>query len=142
LFRPLADALLALDRDAEAEAVMEAAEDPPAEFRAWRAVFAAVAGRTDDAAEQSKAVDRVGQPDGVRLLLAMADALVAVQRGGPFAEARDNLRAAADACAAADVPPGAGRWWRKVADRLAADAGTVGARFWALRQRVRPWVAG
>jgi len=116
-------------------------EDAPPEFRAWLALSAAVAGRTEEAGDHLKAVDRVGQPDGVKLLLAMASALVAVRaEAGAFAEARENLKAAAGACEPADVPPGAARWWRKAADRLAADAGTLAAKLWALRQRVGPWV--
>ena len=149
--RPLADALLALERDAEAEELMRAAveaspDEVPVEFRAWLAVFGAVAGRTDDAVGHLTAVDRIGQPDWVKLLLVMASTLVAVQqagaKGAAFAEGRENLKAAAGACEPADVPPGATRWWRAVADQLAADAGTIAARLWALRQRVGPWVKG
>ena len=39
-----------------------------------------------------------------------------------------------------EVPPGAARWFRKVADRLAADAGLRSAKLWAWWQRVQPWV--
>ena len=39
-----------------------------------------------------------------------------------------------------DVPVGAGRAYRRVVARIAADAGAVGARVWALWQRVAPWV--
>jgi hypothetical protein len=151
MLRPLADALRALDRDAEADAVARGALELDAttaapDFRAWLALSAAVAGRTEEAAAHLRAVDALGQSDGVKLLLAMAEALVMVQQAGPggkaqaFREAKDHLHAAAGACAARDVPPGAARWFRKAADRLAADAATLPARAWALWQRLQPWV--
>ena len=152
MLRPLADSLRALDRDAEADAVATAAvamaepDDPPPDFRAWLALSAAAAGRTEEASEHLRAVDQLGQSDGVKLVLAMAEALVMVQQAGPagkrqaFAEAKEHLHTAAGACAAKDVPPGAARWFRKVADRLAADAGLFPAKLWAWWQRVQPWV--
>jgi hypothetical protein len=152
MLRPFADSLRALDRDAEAEAVVRAAvesapaDELPADFRAWLAVTAAEAGRTDEAVSQLKAVDALGLPDGTKLLLAMAEALVMVQQAGPggkgqaFAEAKDHLSTAAGACDPKDVPPGACRWFRRVARRLAADAGTVQAHLWGWWQQLKPWV--
>jgi hypothetical protein len=154
MLKPLADALRALDRDAEAEAVcrgvvaMPGGDDGPADFRAWLALTAAVAGDTQAAADHLAAVDPVGRPDGTRLVLAMAEALAEVQRAdaagkkAAFASAKDRLRVAAGACAPADVPPGAARWYRRAAGRLASDAGTLGAALWAAGQRLRPWVRG
>ena len=104
------------------------------------------AGRTEEASEYLRAVDQLGLSDGLKLVLAMAEALVMVQQAGPagkrqaFAEAKEHLHTAAGACAAKDVPPGAARWFRKVADRLAADAGLRSAKLWAWWQRVQPWV--
>ena len=82
----------------------------------------------------------------MRLILTLAEALVTVQRASDkpraYAEVKADLRSAADACAAQDVPAGAGRWYLRTASRLAADTGTLAARLWALGQRVRPWVRG
>jgi tetratricopeptide (TPR) repeat protein len=154
MLRPLADSLRALDRDGEAQLVARAAlalgpaDEVPADFRAWLALGAAVAGDTADASQHLAAVDPLGLPDGVKLVLAMAAAVVMVRQAGPggkgraFAEAKEHLRTAAGACAPGDVPPGAGRWYKRVVARLAADAGTLGARAWAAWQRVRPWVRG
>jgi tetratricopeptide (TPR) repeat protein len=152
MLRPLTESLRALDRDAEADAVARAAvamaepDGAPPDFRAWLALSAAAGGRTAEAAEHLRAIEQLGLPDGVKLLLAMAEALVMVQQAGPagkrqaFTEAREHLHVAAGACEPKDVPPGAARWFRKVADRLAADAGTLPARLWALWQHARPWV--
>jgi hypothetical protein len=141
-FRPLVDALLALGRDDEAAKVITSLDEPPIEFRAWLAIFAATEGRTDTARQLLEEVDRIGSSDGARLLLAMTEALVLVQQGGAFAEARETLRVAAESCASEDIPPGATRWWQRVVTRLAADAGTFSARLWAFRQRLAPWVKG
>jgi hypothetical protein len=152
MLRPLAESLRALDRDAEAAAVATAAvamaepDDPPPDFRAWLALSAASAGRTEEASEHLRAVDQLGLSDGLKLVLAMAEALVMVQQAGPagkrqaFAEAKEHLHVAAGACASKDVPPGAARWFRKAADRLATDAGHLPAKLWAWWQRVQPWV--
>lgn len=152
MLRPLAEALRALDRDVDADrlirAVVEVADgdEVPTEFRAWLAVTAAVEGRTDEASEHLREADSFGQPDGVKLLLAMAEAVVMVQQAGPagkrqaFADAKELLRVAAHACSRRDVPAGAARWYRRVTSRLAADAGTLPAKLWALWQRAAPWV--
>jgi tetratricopeptide (TPR) repeat protein len=149
---PLADSLRAIDRDADMLAVcrgalaLGGAADGPADFRAWLALAFAVEGNAVLAAEHLAAVDAVGRPDGVRLVLALADALVKVQQAPPagkraaFADAQEAIRVAAGACAADDRPPGVGRWYRRAVARLAADAGGLAAGLWALGQRVRPWV--
>ena len=108
--------------------------------------LAAGTGRTAEAASHLNAVERLGQSDGVKLLLAMAAACVAVQKASPaekatvFADARADLGTAAGACARSEIPPGVARWYRRLVSRLATDAGTISARFWALRQRFMPWV--
>ena len=152
MLRPLHTALRAVDRDAEADAVLKAAVESadedgvPSDYRAWLALTAAVGGRLADAAEHLAAVERLGQPDGTKLLLAMAAAVVAVAKASPaekatvFADAKLDLHAAAGACSKADVPTGAGRWYRRVVARMAADAGTLSAKVWSAWQRVKPWV--
>jgi hypothetical protein len=108
-----------------------------ASFRAWLALDAALDGRTAEAAGMRRAIDPLGLPDGVRLVLAMAEALVMVQQAGAegkkvaFSEARDHLRTACGACDAADTPPGAARWYKRTVHRLAQDVGGITARLWA-----------
>lgn len=143
MLRPLADSLRALDRDNESIEVCRSAVrlgGPPeglASFRAWLALDAALDGRTAEAAGMRRAIDPLGLPDGVRLVLAMAEALVMVQQAGAegkkvaFSEARDHLRTACGACDAADTPPGAARWYKRTVHRLAQDVGGITARLWA-----------
>jgi cellulose synthase operon protein C len=61
-------------------------------------------------------------------------------KGAAFAEAKEHLKTAADACAANEVPPGLGRWYKRVVTKLAAEAGGLTPRFWAWWQQSRPWV--
>ena len=152
MLRPLALAYRARDQDDQAievcRAAVQAGGPGPvlAEFRAWLAVDFALSGQAEEAAAQIAQIDTVGLPDGARLILALAEAAVMVRRAGPggkataFAEAKDHLRAAAGSCEAKDVPVGAGRAYKKVVSRIAADAGGLGPRAWAIWQRVAPWV--
>ncbi|MDB5307407.1 MAG: tetratricopeptide repeat protein, partial [Gemmataceae bacterium] len=152
MLRPLTIALRALDQDDKAVEVCRAAvklggpDDLLAEFRVWLALDLALSGQPEEAGAQMAKVDAVAVADGARLVLALAEAVVMVRRAGPggkaaaFAEAKDHLKAATGSCAAADVPVGTGRAYRKVVGRLAADAGTVGAKLWAFWQRFAPWV--
>jgi tetratricopeptide (TPR) repeat protein len=152
MLHPLALAYRALDQDDKATEVCRAAvrlggpDDVLAEFRAWLALDLALSGQAAEAREQLGRVDAVAIPDGTRLVLALAEAAVMVKQAGPggkaaaFAEAKAHLKTAAGSCAAKDVPAGAARAYRKVAARIAADAGTLGARVWALWQRLAPWV--
>jgi tetratricopeptide (TPR) repeat protein len=152
MLRPLADALRALDRDAEAIEVCRSAlrlgglPEVLAEFRGWLALDAAIDGRTAEAAGLLRAIDQVGLPDGVRLVLSLAEAVVMVQQAGPdgkrgaFAEARDHLRTAAGACAPSDVPAGAERWFKRAVYRLATDAGGLAAKLWAAWHQLLPAV--
>ncbi|OWK37938.1 tetratricopeptide repeat protein [Fimbriiglobus ruber] len=149
---PLAAAFRALHQDDRAEAVardgIELAGDGlvPADFRAWLALSAAVAGDAATAAAHLAPVDQLGLPDGVKLVLAMAEAVLMVQTADAadkvkaFEEAKDHLRSAAGACAPKDLPPAAARWYRKTIARLSTDVGTWGAKAWALWQAVKPWV--
>ena len=149
---PLLAAHLALGDDSSAEAVAQGGleraseidDEPPAEFPAWLAVFAATRGETDAADEFLEGVEAVGQPDAVRLILTLAESLVTVQRAADkpraFAEVKADLKSVAGACRRADVPAGAARWYQRVVVRLARDTGTLSAKLWALGQRVRPWV--
>jgi tetratricopeptide (TPR) repeat protein len=152
MLRPLAASYRAHDQDDKALEVCRAAvklggpEEVLAEFRAWLAVDLALSGQPEEAAGQIARVDTATLGDGPRLVLSLAEAVVMVLRAGPggkaaaFAEAKDHLRAAAGSCATRDVPAGAGRVYRRVVARLAADAGTVAAKLWAVWQRVAPAV--
>lgn len=148
MLRPLAAALRALDRDTEANDVVRAGVergglDVPPEYWAWLALDEIVAGRADESEALLKRIDTVGLDDGTRLLVAMASAAVRVSRDpSAFSDAKEDLRTAAGSCSAGDVPPGAGRWYRKILDRISADAGTLGAKGWAVWQRIRPWIKG
>ncbi len=154
MLRPLTVALRAIDQDDKANDVCRAAvklggpDELLAEFRAWLALDLALSGQTEEAAATAARVDGVTVPDGVRLILSLAEAILLVQRAGPggrsaaFREAKDHLRTAAGSVTAKDVPPGAARAYRKAAARVASDAGTLAARAWAAWQRVAPWVKG
>jgi len=157
MMRVLFDAHQLLGDPAKAEAVAVAAlaedensDDPDDEelpdFLAWLALFATLRGDSDAADDFLDRVEPVGQPDGVRTVFKMAEALLTVQRAADkraaLAEAKADLRVAADSCAVGDRLPGTAAAYRRVVARLAADAGGVPARLWALGQRVRPWLAG
>ena len=152
MLRPLAAAYRALDQDDKALDVCRAAvrlggpDEVLAEFRVWLAVDLALSGQAEDAEGQMARVESAGLDDGPRLVLSLAEAVLMLLRAGPggkaaaFAEAKDHLRTAAAACAAKDVPPGAGRAYRRAVARVAAEAGTVAAKLWAVWQRVAPAV--
>ncbi|HEY3789641.1 MAG TPA: hypothetical protein VGL71_12345, partial [Urbifossiella sp.] len=152
MLRPLALAYRALDQDDKAIEVCRAAvrlrgpDDVLADFRAWLALDLALSGQVEEASSQFAKVDTVTVGDGTRLVLAMAESAMMVQRAGPegkaaaFAEAKEHLRIAAGSCAPADVPVGSSRVYRKVVNRIATDAGTMAAKVWAIWQRLAPWV--
>jgi hypothetical protein len=152
MLRPLAMAYRGLDQDDKATDVCRAAvrlggpDEVLADFRSWLALDLALAGQTDEAAALASKVDTVTVPDGTRLVLAMAEAVLMVSRSGPggkraaLKEAKDHLRSAAAAFAPRTFPAGAARAYQRVVKKLAADAGTLGARWWAFRQRLWPWV--
>jgi len=152
MLRPLALAYRALDQDDKAAEVCRAAvklggpDATLADFRAWLALDLALADQTEEAGSHIAKVDAVTVPDGTRLVLAMAEAVVMVATAGPagksaaLAEAKDHLRSASAAAGPRGGPPGAGRAYRKVVRKLAATAGTFGARLWAFWQRLVPWV--
>ena len=152
MLRPLTMALRALDQDDKAVEVCRAAvrlggpDEVLADYRAWLALDLALSGQADEATAQAAKIDPVTVSDGTRLVVALAEAAVMVRRAGPggkaaaFAGAKDHLRTAAGSCAAKDVPVGGGRAYRKVVSRIAADAGTLGAKLWAAWQRLAPWV--
>jgi tetratricopeptide (TPR) repeat protein len=152
MLHPLAAAHRTLDRDESAAEVCRAAvklggpDEVLADFRAWLALDLALSGQAAEAAAHAAKIDKVTAADGTSLVLAMAEAVMVVRQAGPdgkaaaFREAKEHLRAAAAACAAKDVPAGAARAYRRVAACVAAEAGTLAARLWALWQRVAPWV--
>ena len=82
----------------------------------------------------------------MRVVYQLAEVLLTVQRAADkpaaFAEAKKDLRVAADSCAVKERLVGTAAAYRRVVARLAADVGGVSARLWALAQRVRPWLAG
>jgi hypothetical protein len=152
MLRPLAVALRMLDQDERALEVCRAAvrlggpDELLADFRAWLALDLALSGQPAEAAAHASKVDTVTASDGTRLVLAMADAVMMVRQAGPdgkaaaFAEAKENLKAAAAACSGKDVPAGAARAYRRVISCLCGEAATFNATLWALWQRVSPWV--
>jgi tetratricopeptide (TPR) repeat protein len=152
MLRPLSVAYRALDQDDRAAEVCRAAvklggpDTTLADFRAWLALDLALADQIEESSSHIAKVDSVTLPDGTRLVLAMAEAVVMVAAAGPggkkgaLAEAKDHLRSAAAACESGGAPPGANRAYRKVVRKLSAAAGTIGAKLWALWQRISPWV--
>lgn len=152
MLRPLALAYRMLDQDDRAAEVCRAAvklggpDDALADFRAWLALDLALAGQTEDAQAQVQRVDTLGVSDGTRLVLALAEAVLLVRRAGPggrsaaFREAKEHLKTASGSCAASDVPAGAARAYRRVVSCISGAAGTLGAKLWAVWQRLAPWV--
>jgi tetratricopeptide (TPR) repeat protein len=152
MLRPLALAYRGLDQDDKALEVCRAAvklggpDDILADFRVWLALELALAGQIDETSALVARVDTVTVPDGTRLVLAMAEAVVMVARAGrggksaALAEAKDHLRSAASACNPGGFPAGAGRAYRRVVKKLASDTGTLPAKLWAFWQRLFPWV--
>ncbi len=153
MLRPLFDSYQAMGEDEKAELIAQDAigidedeDEYAADFLAWLALFAAVKGDTEGAEEYLDRVEPIGQPDGVKLVIKMAEVLIDVQRADDksraFSEAKKDLQAAADACASKDLLPGTPRWYQRAAARLAHDANTMNAKLWAWWQRVKPWVKG
>ncbi len=152
MLRPLAAAFRLLDQDERATDVCRAAvklggpDEVLADFRAWLALDLALSGQSAEAGEHIAKVDAVTAPDGTRLVLAMAQAVVMVRQAGPdgkagaFKEAKEMLRVAAAACASKDVPAGAARAYRRVVSCVAGEAGALTAKLWAVWQRIAPWV--
>lgn len=153
MLRPLHNALRAFGRDDEADAIIHAARgmgnatEFPAEFNGWLALTTALEGKTDEAAAYLNSTERIGLPDGTKLLFAVAAACVAIQKaplvekGTVFADARADLRAAVDACPKTEIPPGLARWFQRVVTRLVRETGTLTATLWAIRQRLFPWIS-
>ncbi|MBA4191261.1 MAG: hypothetical protein C0467_25040 [Planctomycetaceae bacterium] len=151
MLRPLATAYRGLDQDDKAVDVCRAGvklggpDDVLADFRAWLALDLALGGQIDEATTMVARVDSVTVPDGTRLVLAMAEAVMMVARAGPGAktaaltEAKDHLKSAA-AIGPKLFPSGAARAYQKVVKKLGADAGTVAAKLWAYWQRFFPLV--
>jgi len=151
MLRPLAIAYRSLDQDDKAIEVCRAGvklggpDDVLADFRAWLALDLALAGQIDEATAMVGRVDSVTIPDGTRLVLAMAEAVLMVTRAGPagktaaLAEAKDHLKSAA-AIGPKLFPAGAARAYRKVVKKLASDTGTIASTVWATWQRFFPLV--
>ncbi len=152
VLRVLTNALRAQDRDAEALQIARDALAMPgpalalAEHRSWVALDTALEGQSEEATVLLNQVDRIGLPDRIRLVVAIADALIMVLRAGPdakkdaFIEAKDHLFTSAGSCHPADVPPGLMRRYRKVVKRIAEEASHFQAKIWAWWQQSRPWL--
>ena len=137
----LAKAVVTADEESE-----DADDESLPDFLAWLALFATLRGDRDAADDYLDRVEPIGQPDGVRVVYQMAEVLLTVQRAADkraaFAEAKKDLRVAAESCAVKERLPGTAPAYRRVVARLAAEVGGLGAKLWALSQRVRPWLAG
>ena len=152
MLRALADGHRVQADDERAHEVLLAAarladdtgDDLPPDMRAWLAVGDALAGRPDSAREHLGRINPTGQADDVKLLTALASAPLAVgeaaDKGKAFAEAKEDLRAAAGACPRADLPPGIGRVYQRVVAAMVTAAGGLGAKAWGWWQRLRPLI--
>ncbi|MCS6865662.1 MAG: hypothetical protein RMJ56_06475 [Gemmataceae bacterium] len=152
MLRPLAIAFRILDQDERALDVCRAAiklggpDETLADFRAWLALDLALSGQLAEATAQLAKIDTITIPDGTRLILAMAEAVVMVRQAGPdghsaaFHEAKDHLKVAAASCDPKDIPAGAARAYRRVVSCIAGHTSLLSAKLWALWQRVAPWV--
>jgi hypothetical protein len=149
--RGLADAHRVADDDEKAHAVLLAAddladdaEDPlPPEMTAWLALDFALAGDLDEARERLDQIPPTGLPDPAALIRTLAAAVLnvrsATDKAKAFGEAKADIRAAAGACPAAEVPPGLGRVYRRVVDAITKDGG-LAAKAWGWWQKVKPLV--
>ncbi|MCZ2341111.1 MAG: tetratricopeptide repeat protein [Bacteroidales bacterium] len=150
MLRPLHDAFRALARDEDADrliySVLLMEEDLPDEFYGWLALTLAVEGKPEEATEYLNLVERIGLPDGTKLIFALAAACIAIQKAAPaeksavFADARADLRAAVDACPQSELPLGVSRWYLRVVSCLVRETGTLTAMLWSLKQHFFPWI--
>lgn len=153
MLRAVAEAHRAAGNDADARRILIAAaelaedaeEELPDDMRAWLALETAL---TDDPAvarEHLAHIDTVGLADAVALLVALAKAVLAVRTAAnpskAFADAKEDIRAAAGACPPAEVPVGLGRAYKRVVAKLTERAGLT-ARAWGWWQAVRPAIRG
>ncbi len=149
--RALADSQRVSGDDDAAHATLLAAEELsdddeeplPPDMAAWLALNFALQGDADEASDRLDTIPTTGQDDPVRLLLVLTNAVLgmktATNKGKALREAKANIRAAADACTAAEVPPGLGRVYQKVVDAITKDAGLL-AKAWAMWQKMKPLV--
>jgi tetratricopeptide (TPR) repeat protein len=152
MLRPLVDALRALERDPEANAVcetaarMNGAAATQAFFRGWLALTSAIDRRLEDARDWLSTIDRVGLPDGIGLIVSVAEAVVMVGRAGAdakseaFADAKEHLKTAVGSCGADQVPLGLAKWYKRAVSSIAASAGGFGPKLWGWWQQSRPWL--
>lgn len=150
--RALADAHRATGDDSAAHEALLAAEDRaddtdeplPPEMIAWLALDFALVGEVDEARERLEEIPPTGLPDAAALLRTMASAVVQVRtatdKGKAFASAKADLRAAAGACAKAELPPGVGRVFKRVVEALVTSADGLMAKAWGWWQKVNPLV--
>ena len=149
MLMPLVDSLRALGNDAESLAVAKVGAkmgddgDANAAFRGWLALDAVLEGKIEEATDWLAPVDPLGKGDGVKLMLTLAQSVLAVRTAtdpaAAFAEAKADVKTAAAACAPGEIPPGASRWYIRVVATL-AKAGGIRAKYWAMMQKWKPWV--
>jgi hypothetical protein len=151
MLRALADAHRAQGDDAQAHEVLRAAEvladhtgdDLPDDLRAWLALGEAVSGSPVAASGHLGRLPAADRTDAVSLLATLAGAVLAVEsasdKRAAFAEAKEDIKAAAGACPPAELPVGIGRVYRRVVGKLAAVGGVRG-KLWAWWQTLRPLV--
>jgi len=103
----------------------------------------ALASRTQRAADLLARVDPEDLDDPPRLVLALAEGLVRVQKAPAakkaeeFAEARRQAAKAIESLAPKIPNPDLGQSYQRWATRLARDAGGLAAWLWAIWQRMR-----
>lgn len=146
MLQPLVWSYRLLDQDQRAADVCHAAlqlsapDEELVDFLAWAALEAALARRTDEAAQLLARLEAVGAPDNLLPLAQMTRALLLVLTAGThgrtlaFREARQLLRSVRPL-----LPqlPGATRAYRQALRLLAYTVGTFTARCWTWWQLLR-----
>jgi tetratricopeptide (TPR) repeat protein len=149
MFHPAALAYRMLGRYSDAEEISRAAlklsnrDAATQDFLIWAAFEDALAGRTARAADLLDRVDAEDLDDPPRLILALAEGLVRVQKAPAakkaeeFAEARRQAAKAVESLAPKIPNPDLGQSYQRWAARLARDAGGLAAWVWAIWQKLR-----
>lgn len=107
------------------------------DFRIWGAFEKALKGATAEASQLLERLDSIEDldelPDGLRVLLAMTQALIDVKRDGrsAFSQARATALSTIKSLAPKVVDPDLNASVRRWAKQLARDAGGISAWFWA-----------
>lgn len=149
MLHPAGLILRGLGRYAEAEELtrkalaIETEDGSVPEFRVWLAFEDALAGRVDEAAAQLRLIDEDEMADGVRIIHAMADALVLVQltspdkRSATFEEGKRRVVEIAEQLAPQQRNPDLSRSYQRFVKRLAHDVGGFNAKLWGIGQKFK-----